>query len=118
MSGHTPAPWKFGKCLSMRSYEWVVAYDTDKGRGVHVALVDSGSANASLIAAAPFRVARRYFAGQRAGLQVVRALPDGALFVDVVDSQGRQLAAWKPCATGRYTGTHEAVPRFTEWVPA
>ena len=67
---------------------------------------------------APFRVARRYFAGQRAGLQVVRALPDGALFVDVVDSQGRQLAAWKPCALGRYTGTHDAPPHFTEWVPA
>ena len=53
MSAHTPGPWKFGKCLSMRSYKWVVAYDTDKGRGVQVALVDSGSANASLIAAAP-----------------------------------------------------------------
>lgn len=71
-----------------------------------------------LTAPAPFRVARRYFAGQRAGLQVVRALPDGAASVEVVDSQGRQLAAWKPCATGRYTGTHDAPPHFTEWVPA
>lgn len=66
---------------------------------------------------APHRVARRYFAGYRAGLRVVRALPDGAAFVDVVDNMGRQLAAWKPCAPGRYTGTHEPPPHFTEWNP-
>lgn len=59
---------------------------------------------------APHRIARRYFAGFRAGLRAVRALPDGAAFVDVVDNMGRQLAAWKPCAPGRYTGTHDAPP--------
>ncbi len=71
-----------------------------------------------LTAPAPFLVSHRYLAGQRAGLQVVRALPDGAAFVEVVDSKGRQLAAWKPCELGRYTGTRDAPPHFTEWVPA
>lgn len=59
---------------------------------------------------APHRIARRYFAGQCAGLRVVRALPNGAAFVDVVDNMGRQLAAWKPCNIGGYTGTHDAPP--------
>lgn len=67
---------------------------------------------------APFRVTRRRLAGYAAGLRIVRALPDGAAFVSVVDSAGRYLAAWKPCEMGRYTGTHDAPPHFTEWVPA
>lgn len=67
---------------------------------------------------APFRIARRMTAGYAAGLRIVRSLPDGAAFVSVMDSAGRQLAAWKPCSIGRYTGTHELPPHFTEWVPA
>ena len=67
---------------------------------------------------APFRIAKRYYAGFAAGLRIVESLPDGAAFVSVVDSKGRQLAAWKPCAIGRYTGTHDDPPHFTEWVPA
>ena len=67
---------------------------------------------------APWRLGKRARAAYVAGLQFARALPDGAAFVSVVDGKGRQLAAWKPCATGRYTGTHEAPPHFTEWNPA
>lgn len=67
---------------------------------------------------APWRIAARRNAGYRAGLQIVKALPDGAIFVEVVDSKNRQLAAWKPVNTGRYTGTNELPPHYTEWVPA
>ena len=73
----------------MRSDEWVVAYDTDKGRGVQVALVDSGSANARLIAAAPEL------------LEALIALYDDALELDI---EKRPLYVAARAAIARATG--------------
>lgn len=72
-----------------------------------------------VIATAPAPWLRRYRIGHAhaLGLRVVRSLPDGAAFIEVVDNTGRSFARWKPCAVGRYTGTYDAPPHFTEWVP-